>query len=120
MPFPEGMVFFDTCLAHTMLLYQVMSMFSHNSPLLPGKYLAAALCLLPALASAHPGHLHPGEEDEFDALRANFLHLHGFLEIGLATLALASVGLFIMNRNRPVRIAAAITFSGSLAVIAAL
>lgn len=103
-----------------MLLYQVMSMFSHTSLILPGKYLAAVLCLLPALASAHPGHLHPGEEDEFDAIRANFLHLHGFLEIGLAALALASVGLFIMNRNRPVRIAAAITFGGSLAVIAAI
>lgn len=86
----------------------------------PSNYLAAALCLIPTLAMAHPGHHHPGEEDEFDAFRANFFHLHGYLEIGLATLSLASVGLFLMNRNRPVRIAAAITISGSLATIAAL
>lgn len=95
-------------------------MFKNTSPFQPGQYLAAALCLLPTLAMAHPGHHHPGEEDEFDALRANFFHLHGYLEIGLAALACASVGLFIMNRNRPVRIAAAITFGGSLAVMAAL
>ena len=48
---------------------------------------------------AHPGHFHPGEEDEFDALRANFLHLHGNLEIGLAALALAAVVVFGINRN---------------------
>lgn len=95
-------------------------MFRKTSPFQPGKYIAAALAFLPSLAMAHPGHHHPGEEDEFDALRANFFHLHGYLEIGLAALALASVGLFIMNRNRPVRIAAALTFGGSLAVIAAL
>jgi len=36
---------------------------------------AAALGLLPALASAHPGHYHPpGEEDEFDAFTAGLIH----------------------------------------------
>ena len=36
---------------------------------------AAVLGLLPALASAHPGHYHPpGEEDEFDAVTAGLLH----------------------------------------------
>lgn len=94
-----------------------MSSYTSLRPL--GKYLAAALFLIPTLVMAHPGHHHPGKDDKFDALRANFFHLHGYLEIGLTALALASVGLFIMNRNRSVRIAAAITFGGSLAVIAA-
>ena len=59
-------------------------------------------------ALAHPGHYHPGEEDEFDALLSNFLHLHGYLEFGLVSLALAAAVLFFTNRNRPVRLAAAI------------
>ena len=82
--------------------------------------IAAGLVFLPSLALAHPGHYHPGEEDEFDALRANFLHLHGTLEISLAFLALASVLVFMINKNRRVRTAAALAFGGSLACIAAL
>ena len=78
-----------------------------------------AILAFPSLAMAHPGHFHPGEEDEFDALRANFLHLHGSLEIGLALLALAAVGVFMFNKNRRVRTAAALAFGGSLALIAA-
>jgi hypothetical protein len=68
---------------------------------------------------AHPGHFHPGEEDEFDALRANFLHLHGAWEISLALLALAAVAVFQINKNRRIRMAAALAFGGSLALIAA-
>lgn len=84
-----------------------------------GNLAAAALCLLPSIALAHPGHYHPpGETDEFDALRANFLHLHGALEISVACLALASVVVFKMNRTRPVRIAAAIVFGGSFTFLA--
>ncbi len=79
----------------------------------------ASLSLLPALASAHPGHYHPGEEDEFDTIRANFLHLHGSLEIALACLALASAVVFKMNPKRTVRVAAAVVFAASLASIAA-
>jgi hypothetical protein len=75
------------------------------------------LTALPALA--HPGHYHPGEEDEFDALRANYLHLHGALEISLALVALAAVVVFKINKNRRVRVAAAFAFGGSLALIAA-
>ncbi len=81
--------------------------------------IAACLTLIPALAFAHPGHYHPGEEDEFDAIRSNFLHLHGNLEIGLALLALASAILFRINRKRSVRIATIIVFGSSLAFIAA-
>jgi hypothetical protein len=83
--------------------------------------LARLLVFLPALALAHPGHYHPpGEEDEFDQLRADYLHLHGPLEFGLAALALGAVVLFKLSPNRKVRLAAACTFGGSLALIAAL
>jgi hypothetical protein len=71
-------------------------------------------------AAAHPGHHHPpGEEDEFDAFRAEWLHLHGWLEISLALLALAAVVVFRINPRRGVRIGAALAFGGSLALIAA-
>lgn len=72
-------------------------------------------------ALAHPGHYHPpGEDDEFDAFRAEWLHLHGFWEISLALIALAAVVVFKVNKNRRVRVAAAIAFGGSLALIAAI
>ncbi len=85
---------------------------------------ALSVLILSALATvnalAHPGHYHPpGEEDEFDALRANYLHLHGALEITLALVAIAAVIVFRMNRNRGVRVGAALAFGGSLALIAA-
>ena len=76
-------------------------------------------CLAAVNALAHPGHHHPGEEDEFDALQANWLHLHGWWEISFAVIALAAVAVFAMNKNRGVRVAAALAFGGSLALIAA-
>lgn len=79
----------------------------------------STLLAFPSLASAHPGHFHPGEEDEFDALRADYLHLHGTLEITLAIVALSAVAVFMINKNRGIRAAAALAFGGSLAVIAA-
>jgi hypothetical protein len=82
--------------------------------------LARLLAFLPAIALAHPGHYHPpGEEDEFDQFRADFLHLHGPLEIVLAAVALGAAVLFKRNPNRKVRLAAACAFGGSLALIAA-
>jgi len=80
---------------------------------------AACLTFLPSLALAHPGHYHPGEEDEFDAIRANFLHLHGAFEISLALLAVAAVVVFKINKNRRARVGAALAFGGSLALLAA-
>lgn len=80
--------------------------------------LASALALVPSIAAAHPGHYHPGEDDEFDSLRANFLHLHGNLEIGLALCALAAVVSFGITTKKPVRVAAAITFCASVALLA--
>ncbi|MFT3991357.1 MAG: hypothetical protein QM680_08090 [Luteolibacter sp.] len=79
----------------------------------------AALGLLPAIAAAHPGHYHPpGEDDEFNQLRADWLHLHGYLEISLAAIVVASAVVFHLNKNRPVRIGAALAFAGSLTLLA--
>lgn len=83
--------------------------------------LGAALFLLcHAVASAHPGHYHPpGEQDEFDSLRADWFHLHGWWEVSLALTALIAVAVFRMNHKRSVRVGAALIFGGSLALIAA-
>jgi hypothetical protein len=84
------------------------------------RLIARLLVFLPALALAHPGHYHPpGEEDEFDQFRADWLHLHGPIEIGLAVVALGAVVLFKFNPSPKVRLAAALAFGGSLALIAA-
>jgi hypothetical protein len=81
---------------------------------------AAALALLPAIAAAHPGHYHlPGEDDEFDQLRADWLHLHGGLEISLAAVALVSIAVMGLHKNRKVRLGAMFALGGSLALIAA-
>jgi hypothetical protein len=80
---------------------------------------AAALGLLPALASAHPGHYHPGEEDEFDQFRADWLHLHGFLEIGLGAVALTALAVMGLHKNRKVRLGAMVALGGSVALLAA-
>lgn len=84
------------------------------------KTFSRIVAFLPAVAAAHPGHYHPhGEEDEFDQFRADYFHLHGPLEIGLALVALGAVVLFKLNPNRKVRLAATLAFGGSLALIAA-
>lgn len=81
---------------------------------------SALFVLTSMAASAHPGHYHPpGEEDEFDALRADWLHLHGWFEITLALTALAAVIVFQTSRRSGIRIGAALAFGGSLALIAA-
>lgn len=82
--------------------------------------IAPAIWFLTILcASAHPGHYHPpGEDDEFDAFRADWLHVHGWFEISLALLAIAAVVVFRMSPRRGVRIGAALAFGGSLALIA--
>ena len=81
---------------------------------------AAALTLLPALAAAHPGHYHPGEEDEFDHLRADWLHLHGCLEVALVGVALSALAVMKLHKNRRIRLGAMFAFGGSLALIAVL
>ena len=85
------------------------------------RLIALLFAFLPTLALAHPGHYHPpGEEDEFDQLRADYLHLHGPLEICLAVAALGAIAVFKLNPNRKVRLVAALAFGSSLALIAAL
>ncbi|RYD63505.1 MAG: hypothetical protein EOP83_12000 [Verrucomicrobiaceae bacterium] len=83
------------------------------------KLLFGLFAVLPAIASAHPGHYHPpGEDDEFDQVRADWLHLHGWLEISLAVTLVTSVLLFHFSKNRKVRIGAVIVFGSSLALLA--
>ena len=56
------------------------------------KLLFGLLAILPAIAAAHPGHYHPpGEDDEFDQFRADWFHLHGWVEVALAATLVASV-----------------------------
>jgi hypothetical protein len=72
-------------------------------------------------AAAHPGHYHPpGEDDEFNALRADWFHLHGWTEVSLALVALAAAVIFVANRRSSVRLGAALAFGGSIALIAAI
>lgn len=82
---------------------------------------ASLLAFLPAIAAAHPGHYHPpGEDDEFDQLRADWLHLHGYTEIILAGIIVTSAVVFHFNKRRDVRIGALLAFGGSLTLLAAL
>ena len=81
---------------------------------------AGFLALLPAIASAHPGHYHPpGEDDEFDQLRADWFHLHGMTEFFLAAILVGSLLVFRLHKNRNVRIGALVAFGGSLTLLAA-
>ena len=58
-----------------------MKSVTRRRSILPVGIIASALCLLPEIAAAHPGHYHPpGEEDEFDALSQGFLHPLGGLD----------------------------------------
>ncbi|QJE96876.1 hypothetical protein [Luteolibacter luteus] len=83
------------------------------------RLLFAFVLFVPSILAAHPGHYHPGEEDEFDQLRADYFHLHGYLEIGLAAVALVAIGLLHFHSSRKVKIGAAIAFSSSVALIVA-
>ena len=89
-------------------------------PAKPRATLASAVVFLSQLAAhAHPGHYHPpGEEDEFDALRADWLHLHGGLEICLLAVLVLSPLVFWMSRRRSIRLGAAFVFFASVATIA--
>jgi hypothetical protein len=95
-----------------------------KTPLLAKPFSLPAILVFSYLAAlnalAHPGHYHPpGEGDEFDAIQANWLHLHGWWEISAALIAVAAVAVFAFNKNRRIRIASALAFGGSLALIAA-
>jgi hypothetical protein len=77
----------------------------------------AAACLLPSLASAHPGHYHPDETDEFDFLRATFFHSHGSLDYVLAAVVVVSVAVACLHGRPAVRLGAMAAALGSLALL---
>lgn len=79
--------------------------------------LSTVAALTPFLLSAHPGHYHPEETDEFDFLRATFLHSHGALDYLLAAVALGSVAVVCFHGRTPVRISALFLALGSLSLI---
>ena len=78
-----------------------------------------AVCL-PALASAHPGHYHPDETDEFDFLRATVFHSHGALDFVMATVAIVSVITAVFPTKPAVRIGALAAGIASLSALALL
>jgi hypothetical protein len=73
----------------------------------------AVACLFPALLSAHPGHYHPDETDEFDFLRATFFHSHGTLDYLLAAVAVFGLVVALFHGKPAVRIAAVVAAAGS-------
>jgi hypothetical protein len=81
-------------------------------------WICRAICLAPCLLLAHPGHYHPDETDEFDSLKANFLHTHGALEGSLACVAVAAVFVAWLHKSRPVRLSALAMAIVAVAVIA--
>jgi hypothetical protein len=76
--------------------------------------LFVAVCFFPSCLSAHPGHHHPDETDEFDFLRATFLHSHGALDYLLAGVAVSCVGVACLHGKSAIRIGAVLMALGSL------
>lgn len=70
------------------------------------RLIAVAAIGWPSLASAHPGHYHPDETDEFDFLRAMFFHSHGSLDYVVAAVAISSMVVAFLHGDRTVRISA--------------
>jgi hypothetical protein len=81
------------------------------------RLLVAGACLYPSFVSAHPGHYHPDETDEFDFLRATFLHSHGALDYVLAGLFISGVAVACLHGKRRVRISALAAALGSLCLL---
>ena len=79
------------------------------------RLLFASLVLMPTLVSAHPGHFHPGEEDEFDAFTSGFLHPFPGLDHLLIAIA---VGWFAFSQRKPGGMKMLFAFLTSLAVAA--
>ena len=81
------------------------------------RWICAGASLFPLLLSAHPGHYHPDETDEFDFLRATFFHSHGALDYVLAAVAISSIAVACYNAKPALRISAAALAVGSLALL---
>jgi hypothetical protein len=80
------------------------------------RLLVVSIGLFPAYLSAHPGHYHPDETDEFDFLRATFFHSHGALDYLLAGVAVSAVLVACLHGKSEVRIGAVLLALGSLLV----
>lgn len=76
--------------------------------------LCAMIFLLPSLLLAHPGHYHPDETDEFDFLKATFLHSHGPWDHVFLVVALASLCTAIFIGKRPFKVGAILLALGSI------
>jgi hypothetical protein len=81
------------------------------------RWVCAGAGLFPALLSAHPGHYHPDETDEFDFLRATFFHSHGKLDYVLAAIVISSIAVVYFNGKAAIRLSAAALALGSLAML---
>lgn len=84
------------------------------------RLIGGGLALLPSLLQAHPGHYHPDETDEFDFLRATFLHSHGAVDYLLAGIAISSLAVACFHGKTSVRLAAIVAATGSLALLPTL
>lgn len=73
------------------------------------------LCaFIPSLASAHPGHYHPDETDEFDFLRSTIFHSHGALDYLLIGVAVVSIGVALKKTGTPIGFGACAIAVGSM------
>lgn len=81
------------------------------------RWVSTLICLSPAILSAHPGHDHPDETDEFDFLQAAFFHSHGSLDYLLAAVMVFSIVLVCQSGRPLVRVGAAMLAVGSLAML---
>ncbi len=83
----------------------------------PPRWLLLPLSLFPALAQAHPGHYHPGEEDEFDAFVAGALHPATGLDHLLLAVALGWLALTLFRRAAVAPLAAFMVALGGGALL---
>ena len=81
------------------------------------RVLATGACLIPAVLSAHPGHYHPDENDEFDFLRTTFFHSHGALDYFIGAVVVASLAIFCVSEKPGYRMSALVTAFGSLVLL---
>ena len=79
--------------------------------------MVATLCLFPSVLSAHPGHDHLDEIDEFDVLRATFFHSHGALDYILAAILISCIAVACYNGKSAVRVSAAALALAALAML---
>ena len=84
---------------------------SFSRPICPHRFLifAATLVLFPLSLAAHPGHHHPDETDEFDAVSAYFLHSHGALDYAIAGLGLLTLLTAVLHHRWAVRCVSGMT-----------